>query len=294
MTILIQEADWPQTEEDYFGIINAFGAISWRYEHDVCDGRQEASAEMDQWQKDAAETAWKLWDEIAEKFGVVHPNDVPKYEFGVERPPAPEGKLYPQDWTSKIQNQIDVHNWANCICSACPYGDLKKIDYRPCSRSGGSNRLPGAECAIEELGEWARERFLPHTTIAEVIKAEHGTKALRKFLKKQRELHVDLDRYFFWASVAYRFDSERKSSDRCYYTFDKISEAASKAGEEYKLLLEDVQLALRDTDKCREFAVQALAAIDEIKPRLNMYYVQNFSQVRGILKGICDQVPAEA
>jgi hypothetical protein len=114
----------PETEMEYWGIIEELGGFIWSMNHGLAHGRiQDSSGGIDRDIQDARRISAQLVSELGEKFGVIPPQDCPKVESGQEPPPAPEGKTYYWDWYKKMKELAHSIDYEKIICSACPFGE---------------------------------------------------------------------------------------------------------------------------------------------------------------------------
>ncbi|MFA5124668.1 MAG: hypothetical protein WC473_02480 [Patescibacteria group bacterium] len=171
----------PQTEMEYWEMIDGIGGIIWHTNHDISHGRYESSPEIEQQLADAQETIERLASELFDKFGVIHPKDCPKAAPGEEMPPAPEGKIYYWDWYEAKRAEAKKQFYDGIICSACPYskGLESMTGFNiPCSLwSGVLYRLTFPHmCAM--LGDFGEEKFY------QMIQKKGGSHVLKAFKEK--------------------------------------------------------------------------------------------------------------
>lgn len=119
----------PETEMEYFEIIEGLGGFAWRMDHDLADGRvEDKTGGMDRDIQDARKISATLVSELKEKFGVIPPKECPKVEPGKKASKAPKGKIYYWDWYEKMKNLSQRIYYEKIICSACPFsGGVKKM-----------------------------------------------------------------------------------------------------------------------------------------------------------------------
>jgi len=180
----------PQTEIEYWYLIEALGGFIWRMEHDLGDGRiSDSNNSIGKDIFEARSISGRLVKEL-EKFGVIHPSDTPKNEIGKELPPPPEGKIYYWSWYSKMKEQALKEEYEGLICSACPFSEgVEKFignggSRIPCSKVNGAifSLYVPFECFNISCKEWTVEGM------RNTILVEHGKEALKNFFKKQKLL----------------------------------------------------------------------------------------------------------
>lgn len=114
----------PETEMEYWGIIEELGGFIFSMEHNLADGRiQDPSGGIGRDIQDSRQISARLVSELGGKFGVIPPQDYPKVEFGQELPKAPEGKIYYRDWYHKMKKLARSIDYEKIICSACPFSE---------------------------------------------------------------------------------------------------------------------------------------------------------------------------
>ncbi|MBT6691299.1 hypothetical protein HOB10_03135 [Candidatus Parcubacteria bacterium] len=175
-----------ETELQYWEIIESIGGFVWRMNHDMGHGRIEdkdgqVSGDVAFMQR----VIEKLVTGLFEKYGVIHPKNCPKVEFGETPPAAPEGTTYYWDWYDLMKQESYSQEYNGMICAACPYS--KGLDYFkalggniPCGLFPGSCfrlRTPFACCMIGEdrRFEYTMEEFL------DKLQAEHEPAVLAAF-----------------------------------------------------------------------------------------------------------------
>lgn len=179
----------PQTELDYWEIIEFLGGFIWRLNHDLAAGRiDDTKGEIAQDIEDARQLQKRLVNEVGEKFGIILPENCPRVEPGKEAPPAPEGKIYYWDWYHKMKDVVYRADYEKIICSACPFSEgveMMKIGVIPCGIFHGAvYRLnaPYACAMFTSLDTWTEEKLC-----CEIFN-QHGFEALKKFKTKLKEL----------------------------------------------------------------------------------------------------------
>ncbi|MBI2474012.1 hypothetical protein HYV70_05680 [Candidatus Uhrbacteria bacterium] len=180
----------PETEMEYWETIESLGGFIWRINHELGHGRiDDPTGELSKEVVSAQKISDSLVRELDEKFGVIHPSDVPPVEMGQKPPPAPEGKIYYWNWYQKMKELAYKADYEKMICSACPFSDgLEKMmrlgGVIPCSLWRGMlYRLTQPyECGMVSFDSWTQE------AIEKKIKREHGDDALATFKKKKEAL----------------------------------------------------------------------------------------------------------
>lgn len=118
----------PETEMEYWEAIEALGGFSWYTRHDISHGRiEDTDGSIMTKVEEVDALSIKLAQEVAEKFNVILPTQMPKRTPDQERPPAPEGKVYYFDWYDKCKRVFYQDLYDKIICSACPLSN--GLDY---------------------------------------------------------------------------------------------------------------------------------------------------------------------
>jgi len=179
----------PQTELDYWEIIEFLGGFIWRLNHDLAAGRiDDPKGKIAQDIKVDARQLQKRLNEASEKFGIILPENCPRVEPGKEAPPAPEGKIYYWDWYYKMKDIAYRADYEKIICSACPFSEgveIMKIGVIPCGIFRGTVyglNAPYACAMLTSLDVWTEEKLC-----CEIFN-QHGMEALKKFTTKLKEL----------------------------------------------------------------------------------------------------------
>lgn len=184
----------PETEVEYWEVIEALGGYIWHTNHELGHGRMEPSDEIEKSLQSAGQLSERLVAEIGEKFGVIHPKDCLKVEFGQTPPPAPDGKKYYWDWYKQMKQEIYRKEYEGLICSACPLSDgLERMvalgGVIPCGVWRGMIyrlRVP-YQCAMtDHLGNWSE------TKLHEEIVKKAGWTAMEQFQRKEDKLRDKL------------------------------------------------------------------------------------------------------
>ncbi len=180
----------PETEMEYWEAIEALGGYVWSTNHAMSHGRiEDPDGEVAMSVVKAQGVLEGLVGELEGKFGVIHPKNCPKVEFGKQPPPAPEGKSYYWDWYKRMKLENYKAEYEGMICSACPFSQgveqmIALGGVIPCGVFPGMMyRLsrPYA-CGMLHGGDWSQE-----TLDVRVIEAV-GPDGLKKFRAKEREL----------------------------------------------------------------------------------------------------------
>jgi hypothetical protein len=157
----------PETELEYFELIEHLGGMQWSLNHNLADGRiEDPDGGVAKDIMTLQDLLNNLVQELSEKFGVIHPNDCPKRTMeeilkSVPVPPAPEGKIYYWDWYEKQKKVSYQNEYDNTICSACPYSEgvdrMMQLGQVPCGLFHGSLYHLSANylCAIMEEEDMA-------------------------------------------------------------------------------------------------------------------------------------------
>jgi hypothetical protein len=181
----------PQTEMEYWQCIEGLGGFAWRMNHDLADGRiSDPDGSIDKKIVSAREISTRLVQEIAEKFNVIPPDQMPKRQVGESLPPAPEGKIYYWDWYHKWQREFYQGLYDKIICSACPMSEgvdrFIGLNQIPCSVFPGAlyHLRANHQCGMLGIrhGEWTTQRL--HSAIFNKC----GKEALAIFKAKQAAL----------------------------------------------------------------------------------------------------------
>jgi len=186
-------AKQPETEVEYWEAIEALGGYIWRTKHDLADGRMTSNDEIEKSLQSAGQLSERLVAEIGEKFGIIHPKDCPKFEFGQTPPLAPEEKTYYWDWYKRMKQEVYRKEYEGLICSACPLSTgLEHMvalgGVIPCGVWKGTIyrlRIP-YQCAMIDNGDWSEKK------LHEEIGKEVTQSALAQFKNKEKELRDKL------------------------------------------------------------------------------------------------------
>ena len=185
----------PETEMEYWGIIEELGRFVWSMNHGLAYGRiQDPSGGIERDIQDARQIAAQLVSELGEKFGVISLQDYPKVEVGQELPKAPEGKTYYWDWYKKMKELAYSIDYEKIICSACPFseGVERMISFGgiiPCGAFRGSLyklRVPYI-CGMLTTNIWGEEE------LRQEIVRKGGEVALVRFRIKEAGLKALFD-----------------------------------------------------------------------------------------------------
>jgi len=166
----------PETEEDYWEIIEGLGGLNWgmRHSHDYSDGMSQA----------IASTQKSLEDVVLEmclKFGVIHPHQPVL---------TPEGTREYWEWYRGTKDKILGDEYDRTVCSCCPFAGSKKRHIGgngasiPCSFVDGSHRLTIETASVrceqaEYNGRWAEKgQRIEHPSsqedLLQMILDQHG------------------------------------------------------------------------------------------------------------------------
>ena len=182
----------PETEMEYYQVIEGLGGFAWRMDHDLADGRiEDETGGIDKDIQDARKISATLVAELKEKFGVIPPEECPKVEPGKEAPPAPKGKIYYWDWYKKMKDLSFRIDYEKIICSACPFcGGVKEMMDRggsiPCHKINGVLYRLGQPFVCSFV---AYKELTPEQLYAEILK-KGGEVALTRFKIKEAGLKV--------------------------------------------------------------------------------------------------------
>lgn len=184
----------PETELEYWAVIEDLGGFTWSINHDIGHGRIKSSPEIARDLLDARNIQELLVSELFVKFGVVHLKDCPRVKFDEKMPEAPSGMKWYWDWYNEMKRKAYELEYNGIICSACPFskGVEEMIGLGgkiPCGIFKGMlYRLSAPHiCAICEgiCGtKWSVDQFYSK------ILNEHGQKALDAFKVKKEELEI--------------------------------------------------------------------------------------------------------
>ncbi len=180
----------PETEMEYWGVIEGLGGFAWRMNHDLADGRiEDKTGGVDKDIQEAQELSAKLVSELKEKFGVIPPEECPKLKLGEKAPPAPEGKIYYWDWYQKMKELYWRVDYEKLICGACPFSKGVEEMIRmggniPCGRINGSiyQLRPSFQCHFTHFRE-----LTPEQLYGEILK-KGGEPALISFKVREAGL----------------------------------------------------------------------------------------------------------
>ena len=184
----------PETELEYWEIIDCLGGFIWQMNHSLAHGRivdQDGSIkkEVDR----ARELSDRLVAELGEKFGVIHPKDCPRGENGQDPPPAPDGQVHYWDWYKRMKAEVYQREYDAIICSACPFSEgvgqmISLGGAIPCGVWPGSLYKLSAPhiCSMvkHHVCDWTEE-----TLFSEIL-AKHGETALAIFKAKLEKLRA--------------------------------------------------------------------------------------------------------
>lgn len=166
----------PETELEFWDVIDSLGGMAWHMGHDLGHGRIEdtdgcVSKEINAY----SEAVVELVKDMCDKFNV-----------SLEKE---DGKVYYWDWYSKNKDLFYRNEYDNIICSSCPYSEgadqmVKMGGTIPCSKWGGVlSRLPqNFQCAIMSFKGMAHEDF------CDMLRLDHGQEALMDFCIKETNL----------------------------------------------------------------------------------------------------------
>lgn len=180
----------PETEAEYWGIIENLGGFIFYTNHDLAHDRITGpTGELDKSIESARVLSKTLVQEVCEKFGVIHPSDYPKVEFGQNLPPSQEGKTYYWDWYKVQKRNFLEAEYNKLICSACPLSEgvdkfVSSGGRIPCIPFAGilNSLVAPDSCAMIDDMDWTKEQLY------EKIVKKGGQKALRKFQVKEEAL----------------------------------------------------------------------------------------------------------
>ena len=180
----------PQTELEYWEVIEGLGGFIWRMNHDLADGRiEDPTGSISKEISEARTISDLLVKELGEKFEIIHPNDCPKTKIGQKPPPAPEGKTYYWDWYEKTKTKAYNAEYEKIICSACPFSEgveqmINLGGNIPCGIFTGIIHQLSAPhmCAMVDYDSWSKDK------LHQEILNQHGDEALKKFKNKEAEL----------------------------------------------------------------------------------------------------------
>ncbi|MFA6042310.1 MAG: hypothetical protein WCV85_04395 [Patescibacteria group bacterium] len=133
----------------------------------------------------------KLALEVAEKFNVILPTQMPKVENGQERPPAPEGKTYYFDWYDKCKRVFYQDLYDKLICSACPMSEgvdeFIRLNDIPCGVFPGAlyHLRMNHICGMVTYGDWTTQH------LHDAITKKGGEGALAAFQAKEKALKAN-------------------------------------------------------------------------------------------------------
>ena len=156
----------PETEMEYWTIIEGLGGFAWRMNHDLADGRiEDKNGGIDKDIQEIQKTLARLVSELKDKFGVIPPNECPKIKSGEKQPRPPRGKKYYWDWYKKMKEIFYRIDYEKIICSACPLSKgLKSMISSgniPCGPFRGviyDLRAP-YRCGMLNLDHWDEDRL---------------------------------------------------------------------------------------------------------------------------------------
>ncbi|NQT50123.1 hypothetical protein HQ571_05500 [Candidatus Kuenenbacteria bacterium] len=180
----------PETEMEYWSVIEALGGFIWQMNHSLSHGRiEDPDGGVEKDITSSREIQLRLVSEIVEKFGVIAPQDCPKVEFGEESPPAPEGKIYYWDWYKKMKAESYQTEYDGLICSACPFSEgvermISLGGQIPCGVFSGSiSRLRAPHlCAMVTFADWSEDNLRVEMVV------NHGEEAFVAFQTRVEEL----------------------------------------------------------------------------------------------------------
>ncbi|MCL4384496.1 hypothetical protein M1116_03510 [Patescibacteria group bacterium] len=182
----------PQTEQEYWECLYSLGSSLYATEHDLCDGRiDDPDGEVARDQSQGYEIGRRLISEACDKFGLIHPNDIPRNTTG-QLPPLPPGKkMYFNDWLQAKRREWLTLEYHKTICSGCILSEgLEEFILREggicCSLSHSLGILVHSDTCdlVEPIWDdhWSRRRLLTN------IRARGGQAAVIVFRQKEAEL----------------------------------------------------------------------------------------------------------
>lgn len=189
----IELKNQPQTEEEYWRVIEDLGAFQFGTNHGLA---HESIKDPDGKIRESLESAHTLQQtlarEISEKFGVILPQDYPNKESRDGQPPAPEGKTYYWDWYEAQKRLALTAGYDKIICSACPLSEGLEAYIRaggeriPCKPFTGTmyKLVFPYSCGMvsPSAGDWTRSDLMEN-----IIK-EGGLVAANEFIAKEEKL----------------------------------------------------------------------------------------------------------
>jgi hypothetical protein len=178
----------PETELEYWAIIEELGGFIFYLNHDLADGRIQSTPEMEKDIVDARKISKQLVGELRAKFGVVAPEDCPKREYGKKMPDPPSGLKWYWVWYEEMKEKAHKESYNGMICSACPLSEgVEKyisLGNVPCGVWSGMiyQLVQPFLCAMARSRIWTEKQLL------EKIFEKGGQDAVTAFNNKRREL----------------------------------------------------------------------------------------------------------
>lgn len=181
----------PQTELEFWLIIEDLGGVRWSINHDLADNRPVPSGaeSASRAERDMYERQKQLVTQLDPKFGIIFSHEVPYQQQmdGSVAPPA--GKRWYWPWYKKMKEQAKRIERQLIICAGCPFsGDREQ--YR------NSYNL---SCALAPHS-WVSGSPIPHRCMRVVfkdmsqadlldrIRQDFGRGAVRRFRKMRHAL----------------------------------------------------------------------------------------------------------
>ncbi len=169
----------PQTELEYYLVIEELGGMRWSIEHDLShperhkytdEQRIKGSSQV----VDLYELQTKLVNELKEKFGVIPPNEE-----------VSESQRAYWDWYKEMKVQYNTMVYKKDICYLCPFkGNEEYLIHNPnainCNKINGGGTKRHGICSLMFCNDVKYENLL------DMIKAESDKSGLDKFDKRYR------------------------------------------------------------------------------------------------------------
>ncbi len=184
----------PKTAVEYWEAIEYFGGKQCWTDHDLADGRtSDPDGRLPVAYMSESEIQNKLVWEVCKKFGIIHPKDMSKTEFGKMLPKPPKGEIYYWDWYGIMQNVLLRKKFNETICSACPFCRHVPNGSIPCELFRGIGTLyhlsnPTACVIMNE-----RQSLMTQSEFEKKVRRMHGKKALWQFQRKYRKMMEETD-----------------------------------------------------------------------------------------------------
>lgn len=181
----------PETEIEYWKVIVSLEFFVWRIHDGLGGGRiEDPKGKIAKELKNVEHILDSLINELSGKFGVINPTESLKIYSGSRKMPAPEGKIYYDDWYNKMKRTAYHVIYDSIICSGCPFSEgleASKFDIFPCSLFPSVRHRLGA-VYVSDICVMVTSRIWTKDQLYQQMLTRHGKEALQIFQRKEKEL----------------------------------------------------------------------------------------------------------